>query len=235
MRAKTLLLVSSCAVLLCARGSDAAFSLDLGLQVWAGNLGFSNGQGIHRNVTFTGGGLLLGPFPLRHAAHHREDQTSRTGFYSDPILRNISYTLFTYDEKVLSVGIGPFFGFFNNTSTLLKSGISTAVNSSSPDRLSLFSVGQLHRRGSLWTTGDYLQERNVISFGFYVPNAICTLWLDERQFEQKGARRYRHRQPHRIRVLHEHLPEEHTLPDHREVRLPEPVALLRHRRLSPPS
>ena len=35
--------------------------------------------------------------------------------------------------------------------------------------------------------GDYLQERSDISFGFYVPNAICTLSLNSRTFSQKSA------------------------------------------------
>jgi len=33
--------------------------------------------------------------------------------------------------------------------------------------------------------GDYLQQRDTISLGFWVLNAICTLSLDTRKFEQK--------------------------------------------------
>jgi hypothetical protein len=35
--------------------------------------------------------------------------------------------------------------------------------------------------------GDYLQSRSDVAFGFSVPDAICTLSLSTRQFEQKQA------------------------------------------------
>jgi hypothetical protein len=160
-------------------------ALDIGISGWAGNLGFRADR-TAADAAFPGTDYFWG-FSLYGSQAISDSIRFETGFYSDPVLRNTSYTLFTYSEKVLSVGIGPFFGFFNDTTTLLKSGISTAVKLELPGIAFVSFRSDSSIGGELITVGDYLQSRSDISLGFYVPNAICTLSLASRSFEQKQA------------------------------------------------
>jgi hypothetical protein len=162
-----------------------ASALDLGLTAWAGNLGFRTDRA-STDTTFPGADYFWG-LSLYGSQQITDKIGFETGFYSDQVLRNTSYTLFTYSEKILSIGVGPFFGFFNDPVTLLKSGISTAVKLELPGIAFVSFRSDSSIGGELVQVGDYLQERNDISLGFYVPNAICTLSLNSRKFEQKAA------------------------------------------------
>jgi hypothetical protein len=162
-----------------------AGALDLGAGGWAGNLGFRTDRAA-ADTTFPGTDYYWG-LSLFGSQKISDTISFETGFYSDQVLRNTSYTLFTYSEKILSVGIGPFFGFFNDTTTLLKSGISTSVRLELPGIAFVSFRSDSSIGGELVTVGDYLQSRSDIALGFYVPNAICTLTLGSRTFEQKTA------------------------------------------------
>lgn len=175
--------VAAVSALLVALAAASAFSLDLGLQTWAGNLGFTTDRAA-TDTRFPGSNYFWG-LSLYGSQPITDKFGFETGFYSDPVLRNISYTLFSYNEKVISLGIGPFFGFFNYRSTLLKSGISASVKLELPGVVFLSFRSDSSIGGALVQEGDYLQQRDDISFGFYVLNAICTLSLDTRKFEQK--------------------------------------------------
>ena len=170
------------AALLLVGSSAPSPGLDLGIGGWAGNLGFRTDRTV-TDATFPGADYFWG-LSLYGSQQITDTLGFETGFYSDPVLRNTAYTLFDYSEKILSVGIGPFFGFFNDTGTLLKSGISTAIRVELPGIAFVSFRADSSIGGELVTVGDYLQERNDISFGFYVPNAICTLSLDQSKFEQ---------------------------------------------------
>jgi hypothetical protein len=182
MRRQTVSVAALCAAFIMLV-SVAAAGLDVGVQAWTGNLGFRTDRA-EDDSSFPGADYFWGLSLF--GTHDITDNFSfETGFYSDPVLRNISYTLFSYNEKVLSVGVGPFFGFFNDTETLLKSGISTAVRLELPGVVFVSFRSDSSIGGELVQAGDYLQERNDIAFGFYVQNAICTLSLNSRKFEQK--------------------------------------------------
>ncbi len=161
----------------------SASSLDLGLQTWAGNLGFATDR-TSTDTRFPGSHYFWG-LSLYGSQPITDKFGFETGFYSDPVLRNISYALFSYNEKAISLGVGPFFGLFNDRGTLLKSGISTSVKLGLPGVVFVSFRSDSSIGGDLVQEGDYLQQRDDISFGFYVPNAICTLSLDTRKFEQK--------------------------------------------------
>ncbi len=171
--------------LLFASLAAAAFSLDLGIEGWAGNLGFSTDRAI-TDTTMPGANYFWG-LSLYGTQALSDSISLETGFYADPILRNTSYTLFSYNAKILSVGIGPFFGFFNDTTTLLKSGISTAVRLELPGIAFISFRSDSSIGGQLVQVGDYLQYRNDISFGVYLPNVICSVFINSRSFEQKAA------------------------------------------------
>jgi hypothetical protein len=170
-------------VVLIALAAASAPGLDLGFQTWAGNLGFAADR-TSTDARFPGSQYFWG-LSLYASQPITDNLGFETGFYSDPVLRNISYTLFSYNEKVISLGVGPFFGFFNDRGTLLKSGISTSVKLGLPGVVFVSFRADSSIGGELVQEGDYLQQRSDISFGFYVLNAICTLSLDTRKFEQK--------------------------------------------------
>lgn len=100
-----------------------------------------------------------------------------TGFYSDPVLNNVSYTLLTYTQEFISLGVGPFFGFFNTTTSILKPGISTSIRVDLPGALFVSFRSDSTIGGRMVQEGDYLQERSDVAAGFYVKNAICSLNL----------------------------------------------------------
>ncbi len=168
-----------------ALSTVTSFSLDLGIEGWTGNLGFRTDRAID-NTTMPGADYFWG-LSLYGTQALSDSISLETGFYADPILRNTSYTLFSYNAKILSVGIGPFFGFFNDTTTLLKSGISTAVRIELPGIAFVSFRSDSSIGGQLVQAGDYLQSRNDISFGIYLPNVICSVFLNSRSFDQKAA------------------------------------------------
>ena len=170
-------------VVLVVLAAGPARGLDVGLQTWAGNLGFATDR-TSTDTRFPGSRYFWG-LSLYGSQPITDNLGFETGFYSDPVLRNISYTLLSYSEKVITVGVGPFFGLFNDRGTLLKSGISTAVKLGLPGVVFLSFRSDSSIGGALVQEGDYLQQRSDISFGFYVQDAICTLSLDTRKFEQK--------------------------------------------------
>lgn len=103
----------------------------------------------------------------------------------DPILRNTLYTQFTFRESFINIAVGPFFGVFNASSALLKAGINAIIQVEYPGIVFLRLRADSSIGGRLIETGDYLQERNDIVFGFYVPNAICSLGLTTKKYTEK--------------------------------------------------
>jgi hypothetical protein len=170
------------ALVLMAASAGAAFSLDIGLDGWLGNLGFLSTR-TASDATFPGGDYFWG-LSLYGTQSISEAISLETGFYSDQVLRNTSYTLFSYKTDFLTVGFGPFFGLFNDPGTLMKSGISTSVRIEVPGIVFVSFRSDSSIGGELVKSGDYQQIRSDISLGVYLPNAICTLSLNSRSFEQ---------------------------------------------------
>ncbi len=163
----------------------AAAGLDLGVDGWLGNLGFRTDRAI-TDTTLPGADYFWG-LSVYGSQAITDAIGFETGFDGDPVLRNIAYTLFSYNQKILSVGIGPFFGFFNDTSTLLKSGISTAVRLEIPGIAFISFRSDSSIGGELIQVGDYLQSRSDIAIGVYLPNVICSVFVNSRSFDQKTA------------------------------------------------
>jgi hypothetical protein len=166
-------------------GISTASALDLGIETWAGNMGFRTDRtsadlSLPASDYFWGVSVV-GFQPIMDAV------TLETGFYSDPVLRNTTSAIFTYRSKFLSVGIGPIFGIFNDFGTPVKSGLSAAVRLEYPGVLFVSLRADSSIGGSLVQVGDYAQEYTDIAVGAYFPNVICTLGLRTRSFEQKAA------------------------------------------------
>lgn len=109
------------------------------------------------------------------------------GFYRNSVLNNLAYTNFYYKEDLFSIEVGPFFGLFNNTKTLIKSGIATNIRVNIPGFAFAEFDTQSTIGGRLVNVGDYIQEANTISAGFYVYNAICTLRVDTQSYVEINA------------------------------------------------
>lgn len=172
-------------VLLLLFATAAASALDLGVQTWAGNLGFKTDRS--SSDTRLPGGAYFWGVSVFGTQPVMDNVQVEAGFYSDPILRNTTRTIFTYNAKFLTVGIGPIFGLFNDLGTPVKSGLSAAVRLEYPGVVFVSLRSDASLGGSLTQTGDYAQELTEITLGFYVPNAICTLQLSTRSFEQKTS------------------------------------------------
>jgi hypothetical protein len=158
-------------------------ALEIGATVNLENLRFAHDRE-ETEDTFSGRDFYWGGSVF--ATHtFSEDLSFDTGFYQDTILRNVLYTTLHYSTQYLSLGVGPFFGFFNSTSTILKSGISTRVEFSLPGKVFILLSSDNSIGGRLVEEGDYIQEGSDISFGFYVRNAICSLNLRNKKFTQK--------------------------------------------------
>jgi hypothetical protein len=173
------------ALALAAASAAPLFSLELGAEGWLGNLGFSPQRAID-DAAFPGASYYWG-LSVWGSQELTNAISFETGFAMDQILRNVCYTLFDYHADFLTVGFGPFFGLFNDWGTLLKSGISTSVRIEVPGIAFASFRSDSSIGGELVQDGDYFQTRNDISFGVHIPNAICTLSLNTREFEQKAA------------------------------------------------
>lgn len=158
-------------------------AIELGAVFHIGNLAFQRTR-TAGETSFTGMS-----FPWGGAVYGRQDLTESlavtTGFYADPILRNTSYTVFTYTESFFTIGVGPYFGFFNSLSTILKPGIRTSVRLDFPGIVFLEFLTESSIGGRLVEVGDYLQEQSTVVFGYYVPHAICSLSVTAKKFTQK--------------------------------------------------
>lgn len=116
-----------------------------------------------------------------------DELSLRAGVFYDPILRKTTYTLFEYQHNFFKLGVGPFFGLFNTAETIMKSGISTSVRVELPG-IMFASLKADSSIGSRFVkVGDYIQEFNEISVGYYIPNAICSVSLTSKSFVTKQA------------------------------------------------
>ncbi|HDQ14920.1 MAG TPA: hypothetical protein ENN41_08930 [Sediminispirochaeta sp.] len=114
-----------------------------------------------------------------------ENLDLHAGLVYDPVLRYTAYTRFEYSRDFYTISVGPFLGFFNNWQTIMKSGISSSVRLFFPGVafVSFGSDSSISARFS--KKGDYLQEHNHLSVGYYVPNAICSLNLTTKRFVEQ--------------------------------------------------
>lgn len=168
--------------------TTSLFSLELGGNFRIGNLSLDQ---IESTAATTFDGMDFNSWGLSFYVNQNITDNLKldAGFYSDPILKNVSYTLFSYRESILKLGVGPFFGFFNDASltTILKSGISTSISVELPGILFVDFRADSSLAGRLSQVGDYIQERTDLSFGFYVKNAICTVNIFSKKFSQKTS------------------------------------------------
>lgn len=160
------------------------YSLEIGAAFQIGDLGFAS----DRLSTATDFPLLY-PWGI---SFHGSQQVSETlgidaGFYFDPVLNKVSYTLLTYTIQFFTIGVGPYFGFFNSDTAILKPGISTSVKIDFPGLVFFQFRADSSISARLVQEGDYLQERSDISAGFYVKNVIASANLFTKSYTYRAA------------------------------------------------
>ncbi|MCK5198865.1 MAG: hypothetical protein KAR21_10965, partial [Spirochaetales bacterium] len=101
-----------------------------------------------------------------------DEMSLQAGVFYDPILRYTTYTLFDIQHSFFKLGVGPFFGLFNTEETIMKSGISTSVRVEIPGMMFASLKADSSIGSRFVKVGDYIQEFNEISVGYYIPNAI---------------------------------------------------------------
>ncbi|MFW5813848.1 MAG: hypothetical protein ACOC2N_04220 [Spirochaetota bacterium] len=106
-------------------------------------------------------------------------------FGSDPILRNVGYTLLSYTDRFFRLRLGPFFGLLNSPGTILQSGLSTTVELFVPGIAVLTLRSDNSLSGRLVVAGDYIQEQSELSVGFFVANAIPRVYIRTKRYTWK--------------------------------------------------
>ena len=149
-----------------------------------GNIGFDENP-------MTGTDYASGSYPW--GLTMRATQNLGTGlgvdfsYEGDRVLNNLVSGIFSYNGDFFSIGAGPAFGVFNTAATPLQPGISTSFKIEWPGKLFLnfdlfSSIGY-----QLRSEGDYSQGKNNLTFGFYVPNAICSLNMTTKDYTEITA------------------------------------------------
>ncbi|ORC36492.1 hypothetical protein B4O97_05300 [Marispirochaeta aestuarii] len=110
-----------------------------------------------------------------------------TGLYYDPVLRYSVSALLNYRSDYFQLKAGPFFGFLNDWDTILKPGISTEVLVDVPGTIFARLRADSSIGGRIVRDGDYLQEKSVLGVGFYIPNAICEVSLENKTYTEKTS------------------------------------------------
>lgn len=167
-------------LLLFLLSANALGALELTGMFHIGNLGF-NKDAVATESSLSGTDFPYG-FSLFASQQINDALNLRAGVFYDPILRYITYTLFEYRQDYITLGVGPFFGTLNTPGSILQSGISTEVTAQIPGLIyaKLRSDSSIGARFT--QDGDYLQEQNDLSIGYYIPNAICSLNLLSKSF-----------------------------------------------------
>ncbi len=158
----------------------SVFSMEITTSVSTGNMTF-NRSSTSPVSTFSGtyfpwGASIYGEKQITDAI------SIKAGIHYDPILRYTTNTLFQYQYSFFKLGVGPFFGIFNNEHTIMKSGITTSVRLELPGVIFASLEADSSIGARFVKVGDYIQEKNLITVGYYIPNAICSLNLLTKSF-----------------------------------------------------
>ena len=160
-------------------------ALEAGATYRIESLAFENDRA-RTDTAFSGTVLPMG-FSLYASEKLQEELTLNTEYAYDEVLRNILTGLVTYDGNLFSFGVGPFLGFFNTNQLWPKVGVASVFKIEWPG-IAFVQLWLDNSTGNLLSEdGDYLQERNYLSVGFHVPNAICSVNILTRRFAEKTA------------------------------------------------
>jgi hypothetical protein len=169
------------AVLLCSAVSSAG-GLEIDGTFQLGNIGFTADRKSTED-TFAGSDYFWGG-SLFLSQNLSGSMQIDAALNRDLIMGNSLSALFQYKTDYFRLGMGPYLGLLNPSSTILKSGLSTLLRAELPGvafvswRLDSSLGGQSSRKG------DYFAQSNEILLGFYVrDSAICAFGLTYKQLD----------------------------------------------------
>ena len=165
--------------------SLSLFSIEIGFSGTLSNMDFSPDR--KETETKVSGTDYLYGLSVFSNADVAEDLTLEAGVFYDPILRYTLSSRLTYRSDYFQFSAGPFFGIFNDWSTVIKPGIATEILIDVPGFIFTRLSADSSIGGRLIDTGEYLQERSQIGVGFYVPNAICEISMETKNFTEKTS------------------------------------------------
>ncbi len=172
-----------CALVALAIATPAARALEVTATYRVENLAFMSDREA-TDTSFSGSEFPMG-FSLGITETTRQDLSLQAVYMYDEVLRNILTGLVTYHGNMFSFGVGPFMGFLNTDQPWPKVGVASFFKVEWPGTAFVQIWLDNSTADRLSDEGDYLQERNNFSVGFYVPNAICSLNLLNRRFAEQ--------------------------------------------------
>jgi hypothetical protein len=173
------------AVLAGVMAPTAALAIDVTATYRIENLAFDPDRKSTDN-SFSGSDFPMG-FSLGVSETSQQDLSMKAEYVHDAVLRNILTGLVTYRGNMFSFGVGPFVGFLNTDQLIPKVGVASSFTVEWPGAAFVQLWLDNSSANRLADEGDYLQERNNISLGFYVPNAICSVNLLNKRFSEMTA------------------------------------------------
>lgn len=174
------ILILTTFIFLSAVSGQSLFAVDVTALFHGGNLTFDK-ESTALETSLSGTDFYYG-FSLFGEQSIDDNLTLKIGFQYDPVLRYTSYTTFQYARDFYTIAVGPFFGLFNSWDTIMKSGISTSVRLDFPGVAFASFRSDSSLAARFTKAGDYLQEHNEISVGYYIPHAICSLNLVTKRY-----------------------------------------------------
>ncbi|AEJ19106.1 hypothetical protein [Gracilinema caldarium] len=106
-------------------------------------------------------------------------------FNHDPILRNSLYTTIAYDTGYAKITVGPFFGLFNSSSSMITSGLSTTLTMTIPGIIYGSFRSDTTIGAGINLPGDYVQQRNELAIGLWGPNTLTSFKVSTKTFTYK--------------------------------------------------
>lgn len=167
------------ALILCI-SLQSLFGLDVTTLVHGGNITFDKeSTAVQSELSGTDYSYGLSIFGTQEID---ENITLQAGFKYDPVLRYTTYTRFEFSRDFYQIAVGPFFGIFNSWNPIMKSGISTSIRFDYPGVAFASFRSDSSIAARFTKSGDYMQEHNQLSAGYYIPHAICSLNLTTKRY-----------------------------------------------------
>jgi hypothetical protein len=163
-----------------------ATALEIGGSYRIENMAFHRDR-LETDTAFSGLDFLMG-FSLDLTQPLEENLTFEFDYIYDAVLRNLSTSLLLYKGNYYSFGVGPFLGFFNTSGNYIpRVGIASLFKVEWPGLVFAELWLDNSTNNQLVKAGDYIQQRQNLSVGFHVPNAIVSINILTRRFIERKA------------------------------------------------
>lgn len=163
-----------------------AFSLDISLEGSLGNMTFDTS----RTSALSAGNLAFTENLYWTGTAKIEQAIADNAVFSiianhDNILRNSLYTTIAYDTGYAKITVGPFFGLFNSSSSMLSSGLSTTLTMTLPGIIYGTFRSDTTIGAGISVPGDYVQQRSELALGIWGSNTLTSFRLSTKTFTLK--------------------------------------------------